>query len=110
MFSQVIPPEDFISEEYDWLIGRNIHYPTHAEIINWMKEFQIIDGKDFILTSQSIMNWLNNTCNEKTEKDEIIKRHFETSELYKTLVNYSALNDDIFVDIKHLMILSKKAR
>ena len=43
LFSQVVPPEDFISEEYDWLIGRNIHYPTQTEIINWMKEFKIID-------------------------------------------------------------------
>ena len=110
LFSQVVPPEDSISAEYDWLIGRDIHYPTHAEIINWMKEFQIIDEKNYILTSQSIMNWLNNTSNEKMEKDEIINRHFETSELYKTLVNYSVLNDDIFVDIKHLMILSKKAK
>mgnify|MGYP000326546868 FL=1 len=110
MFSQVIPPEDFISEEYDWLIGRNIHYPTHAEIMNWLKEFQIIEEKYYILTSQSIMNWLNNTCNEKKEKDEIIIRHIETSELYKTLVNYSALNDDMFVDIKHFMLLVQKVK
>ncbi len=110
LLSQVVPPEDFISEEYDWLIGRNIHYPTQNEIINWMKEFKIIDEKDYILTGQSIMNWLNNTCNEKTEKDAIITRHIETSELYKTLVNYSALNNDIFVDIKHLMILAQKVK
>ena len=110
LFSQVIPPDDSISEEYDWLVGRNIHYPTETEIINWMKNFQIIKENDFILTGQSIMNWLNNTCNEKKKKNEIINRHIETSELYKSMVNYSALNDDIFVDIKHLMILTQKVK
>jgi hypothetical protein len=56
------------------------------------------------------MNWLNNTCNEQKEKDEIINRHIETSGTYKTLVNYSTLNNDIFVDIKHLMILALKIK
>ena len=83
---------------------------TETEIINWMKNFQIIKENDFILTGQSIMNWLNNTCNKKKEKNEIINRHIETSELYKSMVNYSALNDDIFVDIKHLMILTQKVK
>ncbi|HJM48190.1 MAG TPA: hypothetical protein QGH56_10280, partial [Candidatus Marinimicrobia bacterium] len=108
LFSQVVPPEDSISQEYDWLVGRNIHYPTHSEIINWMKIFQIIIENQFILESQSIINWLNNTCSEKKEKDEIVNRHIKTSETYKNLVNYSTLNDDIFVDIKHLMILAVK--
>ena len=110
LFSRVVPPEDSVSEEYDWLVGRNIHYPTETEIINWMKNFQIIKENDFILTGQSIMNWLNNTCNKKKEKNEIINRHIETSELYKSMVNYSVLNDDIFVDIKHLMILTQKVK
>ncbi len=110
LFSQVVPPKDSISEEYDWLVGRNIHYPTQTEIINWMKDFQILNEKDYILTGQSIMNWLNNTCNDQKEKDEIINRHIETSELYKSMVNYSASNGDIFVDIKHLMILTQKVK
>jgi hypothetical protein len=75
-----------------------------------MNFFQFINENQFILKSQSIMNWLNNTCNEQKEKDEIINRHIETSETYKTLVNYSTLNDDIFVDIKHLMILALKIK
>ena len=45
LFSQVVPPEDSLSEEYDWLVGRNIHYPTHLEIINWMKNFQFINER-----------------------------------------------------------------
>ena len=110
LFSQVVPPVDSLSEEYDWLVGRNIHYPTHLEIINWMKIFQFINENQFILKSQSIMNWLNNTCNKQKEKDKIINRHIETSGTYKTLVNYSTLNDDIFVDIKHLMILALKIK
>lgn len=110
LFSQVVPPEDSISEEYDWLVGRNIHYPTQTENINWMKKFHILSIKEYILSGQSIMNWLNNTCNDKKEKNEIINRHIETSDLYKSLVNYFNLNDDIFVDIKHLMILSQKVK
>ena len=35
LFSQVIPFSDEISEEYDQLIGRNIHYPNHNEIIEY---------------------------------------------------------------------------
>ena len=108
LFSQVVPPDDSISEEYDWLVGRNIHYPTRTEIINWIDQFKTINENNYILTGQSIMNWLNNTCNEKTERDEVVARHIETSELYKTLVNYSALKNDIYVDIKHLMILAQK--
>ena len=42
LFSQVVPPDDSISEEYDWLVGRNIHYPTQTEIINMFKDFSII--------------------------------------------------------------------
>ena len=108
LFSQVVPPDDSISEEYDWLVGRNIHYPTRTEIINWMDQFKTINENNYILTGQSIMNWLKNTCNEKTERDEVVARHIETSELYKRLVNYSALKNDIYVDIKHLMILAQK--
>ena len=108
LFSQVIPPFDSISEEFDWLIGRNIHYPTEAEITDWMKELTIIDINHYILASQSIMNWLNNTCNDEVEKNEIINRHHDTSNQYKSTVNYSTSNEDIFVDIKHLMILAVK--
>ena len=108
LFSQVVPPDDSTSEEYDWLIGRNIHYPTKEEITDWMKDLHIKDSNHYILSSQSIMNWLNNTCNNKKEKEEIIHRHHETSDLYKSLVNFSASDNDIFVDIKHFMILAVK--
>ena len=108
LFAQVIPPDDSISEEYDWLIGRNIHYPTKSEIINYLKDFHIEDINQYILKSQSIMNWLNNTCNDEKEKNIIIDKHHETSKKYKTLVNYSASNGDILVDIKHFMLLAVK--
>jgi len=108
LFSQVVPPDDSISKEYDWLIGRNIHYPTQTEITDWMKDLHIKDINHYILASQSIMNWLNNTCSDEREKDKIIDRHLETSSRYKSLVNYSTLHDDIFLDIKHLMILAVK--
>ncbi|MBC8256890.1 MAG: class I SAM-dependent methyltransferase [Candidatus Marinimicrobia bacterium] len=110
LFSQVVPPKDSISEEYDWLVGRNIHYPTQTEIINWMMDFQILNKKDYILAGQSIMNWLNNTCKDQKEKDEIFNRHIETSQTYKSMVNYFDSNDDVFVDIKHLMILYQKVK
>ena len=62
----------------------------------------------YILKSQSIINWLNNTCNDEEGKNIIIDRHHETSKKYKTLVNYSASNGDILVDIKHFMLLAVK--
>jgi len=108
LFSQVIPFSDEISKEYDWLINRNIHYPKTSEIIELFSNFTIVNQTDFVLESQSVMNWLNNTCTEETEKEEIVKRHQQTSNEYRTLVNYSEVNNDIFVNIKHLMILAQK--
>lgn len=108
LFSQVIPFSDDISKEYDWLIGRNIHYPTSREILNYFTPFSIVNKKEYVLKSQSIMNWLNNTCKNGTTKKDIIKRHHGTSEKYKSLVNYSTPHGDIFVDIKHYMVLAQK--
>ena len=107
-FSQVIPPDDSISEEYDWFMGRSLHYPKKSEIINLLIDFHIKDINHYILKSQSIMNWLNNTCNDEKEKNIIFDRHHESSKKYKRLVNYSASNGDILVDIKHFMLLAVK--
>ncbi len=108
LFSQVIPPDDSVSKEYDWLIGREIHYPTKIEIIDFIKDFKIDKKINYILKSQSINNWINNTCNSNSEKTKIINRHYETSDKYKKMVNYFVDRDDIYVDVKHLMILAKK--
>ena len=108
LFSQVVSPDDSISEEYDWLVGRNIHYPTQKEIIDMFKEFSIIKRLEYVLEKQSIMNWLNNTCNEETEKNEILQRHRDTSDHYKSLVYYEETSKDIFVNIKHMLVLGQK--
>ena len=108
LFSQVIPFSDEISEEYDQLIGRNIHYPNHNEIIELFSDFTVLNKVEYVLKTQSIMNWLNNTCRDEDKKKQIIKQHRRTSNTYKNLVNYNEENDDIFVDIKHLFILATK--
>jgi len=108
LFSQVIPPDDSVSKEYDWLIGREIHYPTKIEIIDFMNSLKIVKKINYILKSQSINNWINNTCNSDDEKTNIINRHYKTSDNYKKMVNYFVESDDIYVDVKHLMILAKK--
>ena len=108
LFSQVVPPDDSISEEYDWLVGRNIHYPTQKEIIDMFKEFSIIKRLEYVLEKQSIMNWLNNTCNEESEKNEILQRHRDTSDHYKSLAQYEETSKDIFVNIKHMLVLGQK--
>ena len=108
IFSQVIPFVDDISKEYDWLIGRNIHYPTLSEIKNLNKAFRIVDIQEVVLPSQSIISWLNITTKTKAEKDTIIKRHLETSDHYKRLVNYTNTGDDILVDIKHVCMKMEK--
>jgi len=107
LFAMVIPFEDEISEEYDWLIGRDIHYPTKSEILLLFKSFKILRVKEFILKSQSIMNWLNNTVNNEDKKKEIFQRHLNASDLYKRLVSFVTKDGDIFVDIKHLMIFAQ---
>ena len=108
LFSQVVPPDDSISKEYDWLVGRNIHYPTQTEIIDMFKDFSIIKRLEFILEKQSITNWLNNTCNDKAKKIEIVQRHRDTSDHYKSLVQYEETSGDIFVNIKHMLVLGQK--
>ena len=108
LFSQVVSPDDSISEEYDWLVGRNIHYPTQTEIIDMFKDFSIIKRLEFILEKQSITNWLNNTCNDKAKKIEIVQRHRDTSDHYKSLAQYEETSGDIFVNIKHMLVLGQK--
>ncbi|MBC8213142.1 MAG: methyltransferase domain-containing protein [Candidatus Marinimicrobia bacterium] len=108
LFSQVIPFSDKISKEYDWLINRNIHYPTSREIVDLFRNFSIIEQSEFILKSQSVNNWLNNTCSDKDIKNEIVLRHKKTSPDYKKMVNYYEEDGDILIDIKHLLLLAKK--
>jgi hypothetical protein len=104
----VIPPDDSISDEYDYLVGRDIHYPTQREILDLYSIFENIEISHFILKRQSIMNWLNNTCENDNQKQIIIQRHEETSTEYKRLANYQETEEDILVDIKHLMLLGRK--
>ena len=108
LFSQVVPPDDSISKEYDWLVGRDIHYPTKSEILGLFSPFHSVKQDDFVLEKQSIMNWLNNTCQSEDEKATIIERHRATSAAYRLLSNYEDVSDDIFVDIRHFMISGKR--
>ena len=63
-----------------------------------------MDEVEYVLEAQSIMNWLNNTCQDEQKKQKIINQHRNTSNTYKNMVNYKEENDDILVDIKHLFI------
>ena len=108
LFSQVVPPDDSISEEYDWLIGRNIHYPTQTEITKFFVKFSIIEQNNYILKNQSIMNWIHNTCNDESGRKETINRHRTTSKAYKSLANFEETENDILINIIHYMVLSRK--
>ena len=108
LFSQVVSPDDSISEEYDRLVGRNIHYPTQGEIIQLFSKYRSVTQDNFILKNQSIINWINNTCNDKSQKKHTIDRHRQTSDTYKRLSNFSETANDMFVDIKHFMVLGQK--
>jgi len=108
LFSQVVSPDDSISEEYDRLVGRNIHYPTQGEIIQLFSKYRSVTQDNFILKNQSIINWINNTCNDESQKKHTIDRHRQTSDTYKRLSNFSETANDMFVDIKHFMVLGQK--
>ena len=108
LFSQVVPPDDSISEEYDWLIGRNIHYPTQEELTKFFVKFSIMEQNNYILKKQSIMNWINNTCNDESDRQKTINRHRITSNAYKALANFVETENDILVNINHFMVLSRK--
>ena len=64
-------------------INKTPHNPTKIEIIDFIKDFKIDKKINYILKSQSINNWINNTCNSNSEKTKIINRHYETSDKYK---------------------------
>ena len=104
----MVPPNDSISKEYDWLVGRDIHYPTKSEILGLFSLFHSVKLDDFVLEKQSIMNWLNNTCQNEDEKATIIERHRSTSAEYRLLSNYEDVSNDIFVDIRHFMVSGKR--
>ena len=108
LFSQVIPPDDSISEEYDWLVGRDIHYPTQEEILKLFLKFSIIGQDNYILKKQSIMNWLNNTCNDQSKRQNIINRHRRTSETYRSLSDFEETENDIMVNMKQFIIIGSK--
>jgi len=108
LFSQVVPPDDTISSEYDWLVGREIHYPTKNEILELFSPFKKINHNDFLLENQSINNWLVNTCQNEEKRKEIIDRHRKTSEDYRLMANYCEAQDDIFVSIRHFMVSGEK--
>ena len=108
LFSQVVPPDDSISEEYDWLIGRNIHYPTQAELSKFFVNFSIVGQNNYILKNQSIMNWINNTCNDESVRQKTINRHRRTSKAYKSFANFVETENDILVNINHVMVLGRK--
>ena len=108
LFSQVVPPDDSISEEYDWLVGRDIHYPTQEEIIQLFSKLSIVGQNNYILKKQSIIDWLNNTCNDESERGNILERHRRTSKIYKSLVNFEETEYDILVNIRHIIIIGNK--
>ena len=104
LLAQVIPFSDEISREFDWLVARDIHYPTRSEIVALFDRLEILDSQDITLPQQSVGSWLDNTVKAASEKDLVMQRHRETSDEYKRLVNYRASSDDIFVDMKHLFL------
>ena len=50
------------------------------------------------------MNWLNNTCNDKTQKQNTIDRHRLTSDTYQWLANFKETEHDIFGKISLINI------
>jgi ubiquinone/menaquinone biosynthesis C-methylase UbiE len=108
IFSQVVPFDEEISPEYDWLIGRQLHYPTVSELKHLLQSFRIETEKEVVISAQSILNWLNHTTQTETEKLETLERHRQTSNHYKQLVNYYEKDNDIFVDIKHICLKLRK--
>lgn len=110
LFSQVVPFNEEVSNEYDELISRNIHYPTISEIKRLFLQFKILNDVEYILESQSIMNWLKNTCDNEKVKQQIINKHKNSSNTYKHLVNYNEKDNDITVDIKHFFTLAMKKK
>ena len=108
LFSQVIPPDDSISKEYDWLVGRDIHYPTKSEILRLFSIFNGVLTNDFVLEDQSIIDWLNNTCDSEERKQNIIDRHYSTSDKYRAMTNYQESENDILVNVKHLIVIGEK--
>ena len=77
------------------------NYTVFFEILHYWQD-------NYILKKQSIINWLNNTCNDESERQKIIDRHRRTSKTYKSLVNFEESKNDIIVNIKQFIIIGNK--
>ena len=54
------------------------------------------------------MNWLNNTCNDQSERQNIINRHRRTSATYRSLADFEETENDIMVNMKQFIIIGSK--
>ena len=59
-----MPFSEEISKKYDWLIDRNIHYPTMDDIFKTFDMYKVEKSAEFFLERQSFNNWLNNKCTD----------------------------------------------
>lgn len=106
ILSQIIPFEEVISIEYDNLIGRNIHYYTESEIETIISnKLNILNKYSIISKQNSISNWASSS-NQDIEK--IINKHKMLSNRFKNIISYHETLDDIYVNIKHIIIYSNK--
>jgi|TARA_B100001964_G_C13679250_1_gene356802 hypothetical protein len=51
-----MPFSDEISNKYDWLIDRNIHYPTMDDIFKTFDMYKVEKSSEFFLERQSFNN------------------------------------------------------
>jgi hypothetical protein len=51
-----MPFSDEISNKYDWLIDRNIHYPTMDDIFKTFDMYKVEKSAEFFLERQSFNN------------------------------------------------------
>jgi ubiquinone/menaquinone biosynthesis C-methylase UbiE len=98
--SQIIPPCDSLSQEYDKLIDRNIHYPTKTELKNVLSKHFVHVEDNICIHTLNINEWLKNTLEQdKIEKN--LEKYKNISPNYKKEANIQYQKNDILVDIKH---------
>jgi ubiquinone/menaquinone biosynthesis C-methylase UbiE len=102
LVSQVISPSENLSDEYDYIINRNIHYPTKNEILKLVGNYKDVHE---IIYKHNVNSWLLNTVDSERLRDRVIKKHQNTSDEYKKITNYHLIeNGDIIVDSTHLYV------
>jgi ubiquinone/menaquinone biosynthesis C-methylase UbiE len=105
-----VPVSDEVVSDFARIVSikenRNVY--SNEDMIRLLYKFNNVATKEVTLKYQSINNWVDNCVKDKKMRNQIKKIHLDTSDKYKKDANMIVTDDDIFVDMKLLIVTGKK--